>query len=353
MQKYLCKVCGAELQWNPQAGCLKCKYCESEFKAEEFADNTLNENQKDETLDAKYTNAGQNLAEGKVVYACANCAAEVVTANTTMATSCAYCGHAISITSKSAGKFRPEIVIPYAIDKNAAQNIYKKYVTKSFLTPKEFKEFNKIEKMQGLFVPFWLHSMTSRAQANFDCENTSSRRRGDDRVTTHRVYDVYVDAVGTYENIPTDGSKKLDNGLMDALEPFNYSKLTPYNPAYMAGFYSEQPDDEKEATIPRAQQRAIQSMQEQMKQSAGTYNSKKLARFGNQFSNEKASYAMLPVWLLNVTHKDKDYLFAINGDTGKVVGKLPMSISKLLLTVGASGLAVQIIALIVRLIQTL
>lgn len=353
MQKYLCKTCGAELHWNPQAGCLKCKYCESEFKAEEFADNTLNDNQKDETLDAQYTNAGQNLAEGMVVYACTNCGAEVVTSNTTMATTCAYCGHAISITSKSAGKFRPEIVIPYAIDRNAAQNIYKKYVSKSFLTPKAFKEFNKIEKMQGLFVPFWLHSMNSRAQANFDCENTSSRRRGDDRVTTHRVYDVYVDASGIYENIPTDGSKKLDNALMDALEPFNYSKLTPYNPAYMAGFFSEQPDDEKEATIPRAQQRALLSMQEQMKQSAGTYNSKKLARFANQFTNERASYAMLPVWLLNVSHKDKDYLFAINGDSGKVVGKLPMSISKLLLTVGASGLAVQIIALVVRLIQTL
>jgi hypothetical protein len=120
-----------------------------------------------------------------------------------------------------------------------------------------------------------------------------------------------VDANGIYENIPTDGSKKLEDSLMDALEPFDYKKLSPYNPAYMAGFFSEQPDEEKEATIPRAQERANKSMVEQMKETAGNYSTKSLSSFNNRFSNEKASYAMLPVWLLNVKHKDKDYLFAV------------------------------------------
>lgn len=353
MQKYLCKNCGAEIFWDPKYGALHCKYCDMNYQPSDYADATLNETQKNEELNTEFTNAGQNLAEGMVVYACKNCGAEVVTSSTTMATTCAYCGNAISITNKSAGKFRPELVIPYSINKEQAKDIYKKYVNKSFLTPKEFKDTNKIEKIQGLYVPFWLHSMNSRAQANFECENVSHRRRGDDRVTTHRVYDVSVDATGIYENIPTDGSKKLDNALMDSLEPFNYNKLSSYNPAYMAGFFSEQPDDVKEATIPRAQERVINSMQEQMKQTAGNYSSKRLTRFGNNFSNQKASYAMLPIWLLNVTYKGKDYLFAVNGDTGKAVGKLPISTSKLILSILGSGLIIQVASSIIRLIETL
>lgn len=349
MQKYVCSVCGAELSWDPVAGSLLCKYCGTAHAATDFADNTTANDIKDEALDAAYTSAGQNLADGMVVYACKNCGAEVVTSNTTMATTCAYCGHAISITSKSAGKFRPELVIPYAIDKKNAQERYKKYISGSWLAPKDFKEANKVEKMQGLYVPFWLHSMDNRAQAHFDCENVSHRRRGDDRITTHKVYDVFVDANGIYENIPTDGSKKLEDSLMDALEPFDYKKLSPYNPAFMAGFFSEQPDEEKEATIPRAQERANKSMIEQMKTTAGNYSTKTLRSYNNRFSKQKTAYAMLPVWLLNVKHKDKDYLFAVNGDSGKVVGKVPISISKLLLIVGGAGLASQIVMMLLRL----
>ena len=353
MQKYMCKVCGAELFWDPQAGSLKCKYCDTEFQPTDFEDHTLNEEQKDESLDATYTNAGAEIGSDMVVYQCKTCLAEVVTSKTTMATTCAYCGNAISITNKSAGKFRPEIVIPYAITKEQAQEIYKKYVSKSFLTPKSFKENNKVDKMQGLYVPFWLHSMNTHAQARFECEKHSHSRRGNDRVTTHKVYNVYVDANGIYENVPTDGAKKLDDTLMDALEPFNYKKLTAYNPAYMAGFFSEQPDEAKEETVPRAKQRISKSMLDQMSQTAGHYDQKRNTGFNANFSNEKVAYAMLPVWMMNVSHNGKNYQFAINGDTGKVVGKLPMSIGKLALMTAGSGLAVQLIMMILRVIGIL
>lgn len=36
-------------------------------------------------------------------------------------------------------------------------------------------------------------------------------------------------------------------------------------------------------------------------------------------------YMLLPVWMLVSRYKDKDYLFAMNGQTGKIVGELPCS----------------------------
>lgn len=356
LQSYSCKNCGAELFWNPKTNSLKCEFCDNEYQPSDFQDNTLNKNQKNEELQAEYTMAGQDLADGMVVYACKNCGGEVVTSKTTMATSCAFCGEAISITSKSAGNFRPEILIPFSINKKDAQKKYKDYVSSSFLTPKEFKEANKIEKMQGLYVPYWLHSMDTAVDSVMECEVVTSRRSGDDKIETHKVYHVYVDADGRYTNVPTDASKKLDDKLMDSLEPFRYEKLNQFNPAFMAGFYSEQPDTTKEETLPRAQERVRSSMQEKITatvNTTGNYNNKKFISFNQRYGNIRCNYAMLPIWLLNVKHKDKNYTFSINGDTGKAVGKLPMSISKLLLVAGGTALATQVAMMILRIIGIL
>ena len=43
-----------------------------------------------------------------------------------------------------------------------------------------------------------------------------------------------------------------------------------------------------------------------------------------RLSEQSSRYALLPVWLLNTTWKDKKYTFAMNGQTGKMVGDLPM-----------------------------
>ena len=139
MQKYECKTCGAELYWDPNSGSMKCEYCGSEYQPSDFEDKTVDANPEEtEELDAQYTNAGQDLAEDMVVYVCKECGAEVVTSKTTMATTCAYCGRAISITSKSAANFRPEKAIPFAVDKEKAVEMFKQYTKKSFLTPKTF-----------------------------------------------------------------------------------------------------------------------------------------------------------------------------------------------------------------------
>ena len=50
-----------------------------------------------------------------------------------------------------------------------------------------------------------------------------------------------------------------------------------------------------------------------------------------QLSNTKANYALYPVWILNTKWKDKNYRFAVNGQTGKVAGDLPVSVPKFIL----------------------
>lgn len=351
MQNYNCKNCGAVLYWDVDEGCLKCEFCGMKYQPSDFEDYTdTTEEVKSEEVEQEYTNT--EAQEDMSVYECKNCGGEIVTLKTTMATICPYCGEAVSITSKSAGAFRPELCIPFKKKKKAAMQIYKKYVDRSFLTPKKFKQENTLEKCQGLFAPFYLHTIDDHAKHRFEGERVSYRKSGDDRVTTHRVYELVMDASGRFERVPTDGSVRIDDAMMEAIEPFNYSECEAYNPAYMAGFAAEQTDDDKSRLDARAVARIEDGMRIKAQQAFSDYSTVTLKNESNDISNHTSEYVMMPVWLLNVNHNGKKYTYAINGQSGKITGKLPLDKAKLIsILVGtfvASNLILSLITALLR-----
>lgn len=361
MQKFNCKTCGAELYWDSEANCLKCEYCDSEYQVSDFESTETEQQTLGAQLEIEEPQSAEEYAkatddselEDLVVYQCSHCKAEIVTARSTVATTCAFCGRAISITNKLVNGFKPDAIIPFEINEKEAKDIYKKYIKSTFLTPKEFGTESVLKKMKGIYVPFWLHSFESDTRATIYCENITSHRSGDDKVIDHDMYQVTVEAKGSFKDIPTDGLKHLDDTLMDAIEPFDYSKLTGFNPAYMAGYYAEEYNENDKVTRERAKDRAAQTMKSQMEQEAGMYAVKQLRSYDEDLSEINAKYAMLPVWLLNVTYKEKEYLYAINGETGKIVGKLPVSVQKLLFAIGMSLVGGYLFTTIIRLITLL
>ena len=331
MQKYNCKVCGGELYWDAQKGALLCEYCDATYQVTDFEDMTLHndvENQEISNVEKGVTEDTEDIE--MVVYQCNHCGAELVTSNKTMATTCAYCGRAVSITEKSVGDFRPEKIIPFSIDKAKAISLYKEYINKSPIAPKEFTDDAVIEKMQGLYVPFWLYSLFVDGKTSFECEKVSSRRSGDYKITTHQVYNVIVDSDSQFSYVPVDASVKLDNQLMDSLDPYSLQKIVDYNPAYMAGYFAEQFDESPEKTFDRGKEKIVKAVKNLAISKINGYSSIKTNENNTIFRNEVVNYGMLPVWLLNVEYKGEKYTFAVNGDTGKAVGKIPVSQSRLL-----------------------
>lgn len=357
MQKYNCKSCGAELYWDSNANCLKCEYCDAEYQPDDFGEadvespqETTQKKMEPEKADeyAKATDDSDSIE--LVVYKCSHCNAEIVTAKSTIATTCAYCGRAISMTDKLVDNFKPDAVIPFLFDETKAKEAYKKYIHSSFLTPKDFGKESVIKKMKGVYVPFWLHSFEQTTNAVVYGENMVSSRRGDDKIIDHHMYHISVDASGTFTNIPTDALKNLDNALMDALEPFDYNKLEEFNPAYMAGFYAEEYNEDEDTTLGRATERAKQTMLSGVEREAGAYGVKYIKSSNEKISDRKSRYAMLPVWLLNVEYKKKDYLFAVNGETGKIVGKLPIDVGKLISVAAAAFAGSYVLLVLLKLL---
>ena len=357
MKKYNCPNCAAELFWNAELGSLHCEYCERDFIPEDL-DKSFSVESTAEPKEEKITRevdpydkaTDDSTSADLVVYSCTNCGADVITARSTVATTCAFCGRAISLSDKLVGNFKPERIIPFLQDEEKAIQIYKNYCKKAVLSPKQFKKNNEIKKVKGLYVPFWLHSFDEEADVLIGAENVFSHKRGDDKVIEHHRYQIPMHVSGKFTSIPTDGLSNLDNNLMSAIEPFDYSKLTDFNPAYMAGFYAEEYDEDAETTRNAALSRADEAMKNNATQNAGLYEVKVCESFTSSYSNETSAYAMLPVWMFNVEYKNKNYQFAVNGETGKIAGKLPTSVGKLIGAALGSGILTQAICLVIRLL---
>ena len=347
MEKYNCPTCGAELFWNSKKKALECKHCEAIYSPDDFY---VNQSEFDSNLYVSTETATKNDVATDdseensklIIYKCPECNAEIITNKDTVATTCAYCGRALSITEKMQGKFNPDEIIPFMIDKEKAKKIFKKYSHSTFLTPKKFYKENELKKIKGVYVPFWLHSFTDDAKITVYGEKTENTRQGDDKVIVHHKYNTFIQLEGDFDKVPTDGLKKLDNDLMGAIEPFDYSELTDFDPVYMAGFYAQRYNESSKKTFPEA------VIKDKALNEVGFYESKRISSFSNNVDEIEHSYSMLPVWLLTVEYKKKRYLYAINGQTGKIAGKLPVSVPKIFLTFLFSFIIFQIVAMIIR-----
>lgn len=340
MQEFKCKTCGAEIKWNASVGALKCEYCDSTFSPEEYEDSTLNDekvNSMDNIVDKEYSS--ELTTDEQNIYKCTNCGADIVAMKVAMTAECPYCGMPLSVTNAHKGVFRPEKVLPYSVEKQEASDALKKFFGKSLLTPGSFKKTAEIDNVKGLYVPFFLHNFSMKGKCKYNCENITSERKGDDRVSTHKVYDVELLVNSKFNRVPIDGSTIIDDELMYALEPFNFNDIKDYNPGYMSGYYADQPDETAESTKARALVRGTHAVESRCLELLNKYekHDKVSSTISSVYYNSE--YVMLPVWRINVKYKGKIWQFNVNGRTGEVVGKMPISIFKVTVVSIIIGLA--------------
>ena len=129
----------------------------------------------------------------------------------------------------------------------------------------------------------------------------------------------------TFSGIPTDASKKMPDDLMDSLEPYDYRELKPFSAAYLPGYLADRYDVSVEDSAARADNRCINSIETAMRADVIGYESVVQVGGDVQVNRGQVHYALLPVWILKTKWNGNDYLFAMNGQTGKFVGNLPVS----------------------------
>ncbi len=338
MLKYQCPACGAPLGFSAEKQMLVCDSCDSEYP-EDFIKEQADQDAQKEPAQGDTGKIDWNIEgyvrEKEVVgeqagFSCTSCGAEVVSDGDTVATECMYCGNPVVMTDNINGIVKPDMVLPFKIDKKQAEEMLKNFYKGKPLLPDAFTKNNRIAKISGVYVPFWLFSCTGSGSINFTA--TKVRRWSDSNYnyTKTETYDVLRSGNIGFDKIPVDASTKMDDNYMDGLEPFDYKDLADFSPMYMAGYFADKFDVGVQESSERANERVMSSLEEAFRQTATGYTTIFKNNSYVQMHGEDINYVLLPVWMLNTKYEGKMYQFAVNGQTGQVAGELPVDKGKLL-----------------------
>lgn len=318
-----CPACRAPLLFKPKLGKWKCEYCDNEY--------TLEELKKYNNASSSSVNEGANGDDTIYeTYRCKDCGAEIIADENTAATFCVYCGNTAILKSKLSGKFAPTKVIPFKKTKEDAIAAFKKLKKGRPLIPKDFISKENIDKITGVYIPFWLYDISVNGDVTASGKIVKTWSVGDTHYTKVDTYRLVRGGEMNFLLIPVDGSTRFSDDIMNTIEPFDYKEMINYNHAYLSGFLAEKYDVDDKKSFEDAASRAINTTEDELRRSMSKYSSVFITSKDLKTNQEKYEYALLPVWMVNVKYKDKFYTFAMNGQTGEFVGDIPTSKKRLI-----------------------
>ena len=240
------------------------------------------------------------------------------------------------------GEFKPDKVIGFKLTRENAISCFKKWVGKRWFVPKDFKSQQQLEKLTGLYVPFWL----ADCHVNVDVRAIGKKLRhwvsGNYSYTETKEFRVVRAGTMVTRGIPADGETKIEDLLMEAIEPYDYRELKDFSMSYLSGFYADKYDVDKAAVFPRIRARSNQACSALVRSTISGYSSYIPSNENYTITNTDWSYTLLPVWFMSYKYKDKVYEFAINGQTGKLAGTPPLSKGRLWLACLGLGAELQL-----------
>lgn len=354
-EEYKCENCLASLRFDAETGKLVCDFCGSSFttdymeakmhpvtksgeeedfesieevtKADLEAEAAKSAEGKDISSEEniKYDQEEESVKMHVVSRKCRSCGADILGDGETMATFCAFCGNSELSDGVDCETRTPDMILPFKVSKEKAQAAFREWGNQGFVTPTDFTSSSTLEKMTGIYVPFFLFNVKTECDYNGKATKVYNKKFLGTEWEITEYYRIRRKIKNSYVRIPADASEKMDDSVMDRLEPFDYSDLDEFKKAYMSGFLADSYTVEDKQLAGRIAGRVKEYSLEAAENTVTGYDSLSKSDVNYSFEWEKAKYVMLPVWILNYKYNGKMYEFAMNGQTGRVVGERPVS----------------------------
>lgn len=369
---YKCPNCGGPLKFDPQSQKFTCEYCYSSFSDSQVQQMYAQREQQQTRDEREVERAAQQKAQAQqrgedygddypVSYSCPSCGAEIITTASTAATHCVYCQNPIVLGGRLSGEFKPDTVIPFAIDKKKAIEVFMKMCKKRRFLPKGFTSSKQFEKMQGVYFPYWYVDEQMRSSVVATGKKERSWTSGNRRYTETSTYRLYRTGDIMIQNVAENALKITDENsaksdisvprktkqeMLSCVHPFDLTKQKPFAMSYLSGFQAEKRDIEQQELTNVIAQRMDEYAKTLLKNTMNGYSGISVENYNDQTFKQDWRYTLLPVWIVTYKFNGEILPFAINGQTGKTYGKLPIAIGKVI------GIAA-IIAVVVFIIATL
>lgn len=341
---YKCPNCEAGLLFDAEKQLFNCEFCLSEFTKEEL--DATDSAQKAEEKAKETDDFRAEIHE----YRCASCGAEVIAEKNTAADFCYYCHNPIVLVDKISGEYKPTKIIPFKFDKEAAKDTFLRFAKKKWFVPKDYFTAESVDKISGIYYPFWVTDADTDSEMRAIGKNVRTWRSGDYRYTETTTYSVYRRGEIHFEDLTTSAISGEDKRMLEGILPYPIEDYQDFSMPYLQGYLAKKRDIERETLYPEVKGR-MDSYAKTLLTRTTSYGSLSVTDLDVGILKSHWEYSLLPIWILTYTKKhkknrdkDRTYMYAMNGSTGKVYGELPVSIPKLALAalgvfVGALALA--------------
>lgn len=376
---YKCPNCGGTLTFHPELQKFQCEYCLSEFTEQEMDELSLVSTEQsdgssdrgerkqsgsadpdfsDETALGKEdsgkadrlsghedglpgqadgpsgkedSRSGNGSAEEMASYICPSCGAQIIACETTAATFCYYCHSPVVLEGRLSGEFRPDFVLPFVMDRKKAEEIFLGWIEKKKFVPKSFFAREQIEKMTGVYFPYLIYSCTVDGNIRAEGERQRTWVAGNIRYTEHKKYQLERGGELYVNHVTRNALKRNNSTLVEGVLPFDMEKMVPFQPEYLSGFQAEKRDMDAGLFTPEVEEEVKSYTVQNLMNSLGAYSPVHIKESETVIRDAKWQYALLPVWMLTYRSRDRGtvYYFAMNGQTGKICGRLPVDKKRL------------------------
>ena len=332
--EYKCPCCGAGLQFRGEAQQLSCEYCDNSFdidtvrafNASEHQENS-EEFQWEQTASSVWSSEEQ---AGLHAFQCPSCGAEIMTEETTAASFCPFCDNPTILPGRLSGGLKPDAILPFRTSREDAKEAFRKLCKGKPLLPSMFTQQHRIEKITGMYVPFWLYDCSGKFDADYKATRIHTWSDTKYNYTRTEHFLLKRAARADFVGIPMDGSSKMEDTFMESIEPFDYTQLVDFDMAFLSGYLADKYDEDAEKCADRADQRARATALNVMSNSVKGYATCIPTHENVRLRRGRVKYALMPVWMLSTQWKGQNFLFAMNGQTGRLIGDLPISKGRLL-----------------------
>ncbi|MCL2806481.1 MAG: hypothetical protein FWD26_11145 [Treponema sp.] len=329
IKEYKCPNCGGAVKFDSTIQNMKCPYCDAEFEISALDDyNKELALAKEDSFDCEEKSWEPLLQDDLSTGSCPSCGAELIGDSNTIATVCPCCGNTQIVTKRLTGVLKPDCVIPFHLEKKAAVDALKEFCKGKKLLPNFFVKENHINCIQGVYVPFWLYDSQTDGHVRYKATRMKAWSDSQYNYTKTDFFSVIRDGTLGFEKVPVDASERMDDKYMDAMEPFDYSKIKDFKSAFLSGYLAEKYDVDSKQCMERAAKRMKTSVENEFRKSVTGYSSVSVESSTVNVKDGKVTYSLFPVWILNTKYKKENYQFMMNGQSGRLVGRLPVDNGK-------------------------
>lgn len=334
LEKHPCAACGAQAEWNPAKQLLVCPFCGTAAPFTiDAASGALVENDLTKALRELPDDARGWLAQKRTVQ-CQSCKAVSVFDPERVGQNCDFCGSpALVDYSEIKAPIRPQALLPFKIPESQVREQIRRWYASKWLAPGSLKKRALVDRVRGVYIPYWTFDAHAacpwEAEAGHYYYTTETYRDNRGRTGTRQVQHVrWEPASGEvrhfFDDEPVPGTHGVSTALLEKVQPFPTAELVAYDTAFLSGFVVEH----YQVVLLDAAQNSQAAMTRKLHELCAreipgdTYRNLQIHPV---FSGQTFKHILVPVWLLSYLYGTKSYQVVVNGSTGRMAGKYPLS----------------------------